>query len=239
MNRTVQFIIGILAIALALAAGFYGRNAYLREVSTYQVPVPVAEIPAYSVLTESMFQLRDMPRTLETLPYFQTLADLKGKISNQPLAAGLPVPNVSAVAAEQFRLAAPVFEVVSIPVDPVSAVGGQVQIGQRVNLYSMMSVETDASQSTTGATPSQKSIQVETIAANVLVVDVRTSQGVKAGPDTGETQANSGTSASNQQTEQVQILTLALEPGSVKQVLDAVATSKKQGGLLWTTMAIP
>jgi hypothetical protein len=118
-------------------------------------------------------------------------------------------------------------------------VGGQVQIGQRVNLYSMMSVETDANQSTTGTTPSQKSILVETIAANVLVVDVRTSQGVKAGPDTGETQANSGTSASNQQTEQVQILTLALEPGSVKQVLDAVATSKKQGGLLWTTLAIP
>jgi len=186
-----------------------------------------------------MFALRDMPRTMENLPYYQKAEDLTGLISVSALPAGLPVAKTAAVPPAQFRLADAAFEVLSIPVEPVSAVGGQIQIGQRVNLYSMVSVETEASQSASGATPSQKSIQVETIAANVLVVDVRTSQGVKAGPDTSEPQANSGTSAGNQQTEQVQILTLALEPGSVKQVLDAVAISKKQGGLLWTTLAIP
>jgi Flp pilus assembly protein CpaB len=240
MNRTVQFIIGLIAILLAVGAGVYGRNAYLREVSTYQVPVPVAEIPTYTVLSESMFQMRDMPRTLESLPYFQTLEALKGKISNSPLPAGLPVPNSSAVAAEQFRLAAAAFEVVSIPVDPVSAVGGQIQVGQRVNLYRMISEEADTSQSATGTQTPAKSIRVERIAGNVLVVDVRTSQGVKAGPDSGDGQSSNGSMTSgNQQTEQVQILTLALEPEAVSKVLDAVATSKKQGGLLWTTLAVP
>ena len=35
MNRVTQFIIGLIAIALALGAGFYGRTLYLKEVSTY------------------------------------------------------------------------------------------------------------------------------------------------------------------------------------------------------------
>jgi hypothetical protein len=69
MNRTVQFIIGVLAIGLAIAAGIYGRNTYLKEVSTYQIPVPVAEVPPYSVLTSEMSAMRDMPRTMENLPY--------------------------------------------------------------------------------------------------------------------------------------------------------------------------
>lgn len=44
MNRTVQFIIGVIAVVVALGAGFYGRNLYLKEVSTYQVPVPINAI---------------------------------------------------------------------------------------------------------------------------------------------------------------------------------------------------
>lgn len=42
----------------------------------------------------------------------------------------------------------------------------------------------------------------------------------------------------DKQVEQVQILTLALEPNLVGTVLEAVAISEKQGGLLWTTLAI-
>ena len=78
MNRAAQFIIGLLAIVLAIGAGIYGRNIYLKEVSTYQIPVPVATIQPYTVLSEAMFQMRDMPRTMETLPYYQSLTDLKG-----------------------------------------------------------------------------------------------------------------------------------------------------------------
>ena len=138
MNRTVQFIIGVLAIGIAIAAGFYGRNAYLKEVSTYQIPVPVAEIPPYTVLTSEMFAMRDMPRTMENLPYYQKAEDLSGLISVSALPASLPVAQTGAVPPAQFRLADAAFEVLSIPVEPVSAVGGQIQIGQRVNLYQMI-----------------------------------------------------------------------------------------------------
>jgi hypothetical protein len=91
MNRGVQIITGGLCILLALAAGVYGRNTYLKEVSTYPVPVPIRAIPPYTLLSADLFQMREMPRAMERLPYFQTAS-----------------------------------EVVSIPVTPVSTVGGQV-----------------------------------------------------------------------------------------------------------------
>ena len=238
MNRTVQFVIGILAVGLAIAAGIYGRNTYLKEVSTYQIPVPVAAIPPYTILNDSMFTLRDMPRTMESLPYFQTTADLTGLISVSGIPAGLPVARTNAVVPASFRLADAAFEVLSIPVEPVSAVGGQIQIGQRVNLYQMIRQQPVEGQAA-GDENDAEHFTVERIAESVLVVDVRTSQGVTAGPTSEERTGNSSQSGGNQQVEQVQILTLALEPGLVQNVLDAVASAKKQGGLLWTTLATP
>ena len=232
MNRGIQIIIGALCILLAAAAGIYGRNTYLKEVSTYQIPVPVHAIPPYTLLSADLFQMREMPRTMENLPYFQTMSEMSGLISTAPIPAGLPVAKTSAVASSEFRLADAAFEVVSIPVAPVSAVGGQVQIGQRVNLYRMIEKQDE-----TGEGSSIKSFTVEVIASSVLVVDVRNSQGAQAGP--ANRQQESGSLGTEEQLEQVQILTLALEPGLVQPVLEAVATAEKQGGLLWTTLATP
>lgn len=239
MNRTVQFIIGLLAVALAIGAGIYGRNVYLKEVSTYQIPVPITAIPPYTVLEEGMFQMRDMPRTMASLPYFQSLTDVKGLITTNGLPSGLPVARSNAVPASQFRLAEAVFEVVSIPVEPVSAVGGQIQIGQRVNLYQMIKTEPLVGEKTANSETSVERFTVEQIANSVLVVDVRTAQGVSAGPTNSNSQENVGMPGGNDQVEQVQILTLALDPDLVQKVLDAVASTKKQGGLLWTTLATP
>jgi len=238
MNRTVHFVIGLLAAVLAVAAGIYGRNAYLKEVSTYQIPVPVADIAPYTILSENLFVMRDMPRTMETLPYFQTTADLTGMISVSGLPAGLPVAKTSAVPPGQFRLADAAFEVLSIPVEPVSAVGGQIQIGQRVNLYHMTRQEPKSGEDPNDPENAEH-FTAERIAASVLVVDVRSSQGVTAGPRSQPQEGNSSLAGSGDQVEQVQILTLALDPDLVQSVLDAVASSKKQGGLLWTTLAIP
>lgn len=238
MNRTVQFVIGVVAVVLAIAAGFYGRNVYLKEVSTYLIPVPVVAISPYTVLSESMFALRDMPRTMENLPYFQTTADLTGMISVSGLPAGLPVSKTSAVPASQFRLADAAFEVLSIPVEPVSAVGGQIQVGQRVNLYHMTRQEPKSKEDPNDPENAER-FTAERIAASVLVVDVRTSQGVTAGPRSQAQEGNSSLAGGSDQVEQVQILTLALDPDLVQSVLDAVASSKKQGGLLWTTLATP
>jgi Flp pilus assembly protein CpaB len=138
MNRAIQFGIGLIAILLALGAGFYGRNVYLKEVSTYQVPVPVSSMPAYTILKADMFQLREMPRTMQALPYYQSTADLVGRITKVTLPSGLPIAQESAVPVADFRLADPNFEVLSIPVEPVSAVGGQIRVGERVNLYQVI-----------------------------------------------------------------------------------------------------
>ncbi len=239
MNRTTQFIIGLLAVVLALAAGLYGRNAYLKEVSTYQIPVPVKDIQPYTVLDASFFEMREMPRAMETLPYFQSIQDLSGKIAVMKLSAGLPIASISAVAPAQFRLADATFEVVSIPVDPVSAVGGQIRIGQRVNLYQMEKASDANSTQSSTQNESEGQIEVKQIASHVLVVDVRTSQGASAGPNNAETKSNGSLSSGSQQVDQVQILTLALAPDQVQTVLDAVAAAKKEGGLLWTTLAVP
>jgi len=235
MNRVTQLVIGLLAITLAIGAGIYGRNVYLKEVSTYQVPVPVTALPAYTVLSADMFQMRDMPRAMESLPYYQSIDTLAGKISTVPLPSGLPVPQANVVPVAEFRLADASFEVLSIPVDPVSAVGGQVRIGERINLYQVIPAPTDAQ--TADPTKDPGSFQINPIAEKVQVVDVRSAQGAAAETSQQETKSNSF--GSGQQVEQVQILTLAVEPGQVKTILDSVATAKKQGGLLWTSLAIP
>lgn len=236
MNRTIQFIIGLIAVVVALGAGYYGRNLYLKEVSTYQVPVPIRAIPAYTVLDTDMFQLREMPRTIESLPYYQSIQDLSEKISTIPLAAGLPVAQNYAVPIAQFRLADAAFEVLSIPVEPVSAVGGQIRIGERVNLYQVLP-EKIVPESTDTSANNLPNFKVELIAKSILVVDVRNAQGVTA--EANQRSEDNSAFGGSPQNEQVQILTLAVDPKAVDIILNAVAASKKQGGLLWTTLARP
>ena len=236
MNRAVQFVIGLVAIGVAIGSGLYGRGVYLKEVSTYTVPVPVAPIPAYTVLASDMFQLREMPRTLEALPYYQRTSDLVRQISTVPLPAGLPIPQENAVPVAKFRLAGPDLEVLSIPVEPVSAVGGQIRIGQRVNLYQVMK-RSEQTASTTVSTNNPAPFEVQEIEADVLVVDIRNDEGLTADSDSvGKRATALGGIAQN---EKLQILTLAVKPGSVPTILIAVASAQKQGGLLWTSLATP
>ena len=236
MNRVTQFIIGLIAIALALGAGFYGRTLYLKEVSTYQVPVPVNAIPAYTILNPELFQMREMLCTMESLPYYQSIQALDGMISAVPLPAGLPIAQANAMPVAQFRLADAAFEVISIPVEPVSAVGGQIRIGEHVNLY-QVSEEAVAPGNTDLKENNQPGFKVELIAGSILVVDVRNAQGVAA--ESSQKSDGNSTFNSSPQTEQVQILTLAVKPEAVNDILNAVANAKKQGGLLWTTLATP
>ena len=236
MNRVTQFVIGIIALALAAGAAFLGRDRYLEEVSTFQLPVPISEIPAYTPLRADLFEMRELPRAMDSLPYYQASADLEGKMSTVSLPAGLPVARVNAEPISQFRLAEETLEVLSIPVEPVSAVGGQVRIGERVNLYQVLpGVENPAGP--TLFSRGQPAVIVELIARSVLVVDVLTSRGAPAGVPRGS--EGGSLLGGSVEAEPVQILTLAVDPGAVEAILAAVGASQKQGGLLWTTLALP
>jgi hypothetical protein len=233
MNRTVQFLIGLISILTALVIGYLGRNMYLKEVSTDQIPVPTNPISSYTLLDQSMFQMREVPKAVTAMSYYGTLEELDGKISVVTLPVDLPVPQTQAVSVESFRLADADMEVISIPIEPVSAVGGQIRIGERINLYRMV-----LDQQTNNLSGEQDSrIRILCIAEDVLVVDVRNAQGAAA--EAQQSQQDAGVFSSQTQQEQVQILTLAVSPGMVGEILDAVAASKKQGELLWTTLAIP
>ena len=233
MNRTVQFLIGIISIIIALVIGYLGRNMYLKEVSTDQIPVPIHPISSYTLLDQSMFQMREVPKAVSAMSYYGTLDELDGKISVVTLPADLPVPQMQAVSVESFRLADADMEVISIPVEPVSAVGGQIRIGEHINLYRMVMDQ----QANTLSGEQESRIRILCIAEDVLVVDVRNAQGAAA--EAQQSQQDAGVFSSQTQQEQVQILSLAVPPGMVGEILDAVAASKKQGELIWTTLAIP
>jgi Flp pilus assembly protein RcpC/CpaB len=198
--------------------------------------VPISAIPAYTVLNADMFQMREMPRIFESLPYCQSIQDLNGKISTVPLPAGLLVAQTNAVPIVQFRLADAAFEVLSIPVEPVSAVGGQIRIGERVNLYQVLPEKIDPEKADISAND-QPTFKVELIAGSILVVDVRNAQGVAA--ESNQKSEDNSALGGSPQHEQVQILTLAVKPEAVDLILNAIAVSKKPGGLLWTTLALP
>lgn len=232
MSRTWQMAIGVLAAVLALLAGIYGRSLYLKEVSTYLIPVPAADIQPYTVLRAEMFQMKEMPRAFAGLAYYQSAAELDGRVAAGRLSGGLPVPLDMAIPVQDFRLADASLEVISFPVEPVSAVGGQIHIGSRINIYRMV---VDPEKPAAGGQPNYV---VEQIATSTLVVDVRSMSGAPASARTqdGETGLLSG---QNQQAEQTQILTIAVDPALTATILDAVTAVKKRGGLLWTSLAVP
>ena len=236
MRRSIQLMIGLLSIFLAVAAGYYGRNAYLYQVSTLEVPVPKQDIPPYTLLTASLFELREFPRAMEDLPYFHSLKDLTGRISTSNLLTGLPVAYSHTATLPDFRLADASLEVLSIPVKPVSAVGGQIRIGERINLYKMSVIQVEEHEPAAGSTVREG--QVTLVAGSVRVVDVRSARGEEAGPAQAK---GSGESITNEQKdpEQTQILTLAVPPDLVEAILKAVVEAEDAGGLLWASLALP
>ncbi len=136
-NRLFEFLLGFLALAFALGGAWYGRTAYLRNVTVVKLPVPVQDIGPYTLLTSDLLTLQEFPRALieQTGGYATQPADLIGQITTSTLAASLPVPASLVVSSENFRLADPSLEVISIPISPENAVGGQLQIGEWVNVY--------------------------------------------------------------------------------------------------------
>jgi len=245
-TRIVTLIIGLLSLAAGALAATYAYNQYNRLVATADIVVPAAPVPPYTRITPDLLKVRQVPRPLLQEPVYQTAEQLVGKISTVPLIPGEPVYLAYAVGLAQFRLSSdPLLEVVSFPVDPAQAVGGQVRTGSRVNLYrAAVRRPSEVAASSTPVTTTTLST-VEVLASYVQVVDVRGGRGepVRALGATGDpasatTNDSTKTSSSSQSQQQVplQIVTVAVSPDVAGKIV-GLAAEQKAGVQLWVSLA--
>jgi len=234
MRDRWKILIGLIALAVALAAGQYAYQQYDRLVTTTEIVVPSVALPPYSLITAGDLTLRALPRPLLHEPIYTKPSELVGKVTTARLAAGQLIYRHQAVEAGQFRLADdPTLEVVSFPVQVEQAVGGQVRPGSRVNIYRAVyqtSVKTDNAITATMLITDAEYAGVEVLADSVLVVDVRAQKGepattVESRPTASSTSNLPGSSSasSKQQVMPVQIVTVAVPPEIARDIVRLVA----------------
>jgi len=234
MKRMLQILLGLIAIAAGIGGAWYGRTTYLESVVTINLPVPQQDIKPYTLLTTEMLAWRSFPRALvaQQGDYTTQPEHLTGKITTSHLVAGLPVPHKLVAVPSEYRLAASNLEVISLPVTPEMAVGGQIQIGDQINLYRLTAWDEQSNlvdQSAITDTlmiPLQKTITTIELIATVPVVQVLSDDGVS------ETETS-------EETLPLQILVLAAPPDIIQGILEALASTTVGNNQLWITLAIP
>ena len=226
-SRIIQIILGLVAIAAAILGANYWQKNYLAGITMTKIPVPKADIPPYTLLTAEMFTEQEYPRALvEQGAYQLSAADLQGSISVETLLTSLPVAKRMAVPPDQFRLADPSLEVISLPAEATMAVGGQVHIGEMVNIYCLIPA---LKQTDENAPPPKPEVA---FVARVPVVAVLA--------DSGQPLVSTSTQNSqDSQPKPMEILLVAAPPETVQTILDAIALVQHEGASLWVTLATP
>jgi hypothetical protein len=219
-RRIFEAVVGVVLLVVAFVAAYFFQQAYKSGVEYRALPVPVREIAPYTILTEEMFVLKDFPSAL-TGGYAAAVGQLAGRLSNSRIPAALPVPLVLVSSPESFRLADPSLEILSIPIDPKAAIGGQVRAGERINLYRI--IPPDAVFIPLGA---DKPIldSVTLVAENIPVVMVLGDNGASAG------QSESGRIVS------ARVLILSVTEQERDAILNLMAEING-GAMMWITLA--
>ena len=251
MKRIFQIILGLIAIAAGLAGAWYGRSTYLESVVTVQLPVPAQDLEPYTLITPDLLTWRDFPRALvaEQGEYATQPEELTGKITTSMLVASLPVPHRRVASPNEFRLADPTLEVLSLPVAPEMAVGGQVQIGDQVNIYRLTAWEeqTDsliALPENALSIDANNIIQVgETLTETIPTAQPKTFTEIEliATVPVVQVLSGDGTAEADNEEEMIplQILVLAAPPEVAQDILDAQAATTVGNNQLWITLATP
>jgi len=216
MTRRTTLFAGLVAIVLGLAIGMYAYAQADRMIAVAQVPVPAVDIPPYTLIQEGMLGWREVPRSLLAERIVARPEQVVGRIAVVPLYHGQVIYPHYLRLPEGFRFTAdPTMEVVSFPVEPERAVGGQVRIGQRINIYAL-------NRKGGGGWP---------VAQGVPVVDVRGPRGqsveVKAGSYL-ERELNPASQAP------VAIITVAVPAELAMQIATLAASSDT---VFWVTLA--
>ena len=240
MTRKAQIAIALFALLAAAAAGVYVYRAFDQMVTTAQVVTPAQAIPAGALIEPEMLSAREVPRPLLDEAIYTDPADLVGRVAVAPLGAGMVIYRAFAVDQDDYRLVDdPELAIVSFPVDPARAVGGQIQPGHRVDVWRLVSVRPSG-----GITLTQMAAGTWATATllvqDVPVVDVRarSGQAVARQPQAvpgrieGGEEANTAARASAS----LQILTVGVPPQVAETILTLVA-EETAGAELWVALA--
>lgn len=228
MNRRVSLIVFAVSSAVALASFFYASVRFEDLVVTVPIVTARTDIPAYSQITVEMLEARELPRELLTEPIYRDAGQVVGLISTITIPQGSLIYQEFAVPAETFRLASdPGLEVLSFPVDPAKAVGGQIMRGQRINIYRIARGSQPAGGMSAHEALLTESAEVELLAVSVLVVDVRSARG-------------EAVSADGERTEDrplpLSIITVAVDPETAQELIRLMGELRNQYDL-WVTLA--
>ena len=234
MNRRTQLILGVVALIFAAVAGYGVYTYFERLTTTATVPVPQVPIPAGALITADLLQEREVPRMLLREPIYTTLESLAGQVAQIPLQPGLVIYQAHAVPPQEYRFVTdPTLSVVSVPVDPARAVGGQIQPGHTVDLWALPALSADASPAAT--------LTATLVLTDAPVVDVRSSQGravarqAQAVP--GQYTAGDEQATANSQQAPLQILTLALPVTQTETLMSWLTAEENGRAVLWTALA--
>jgi len=229
-------VVGLIALLAAAGSGLYAYCFYDSLITTATVVTVSETVPPYALLTTEMLEEKPVPRGILDEPIYRSANELVGSITTATLIPGQLIYRHQAVPVVNFRYTDdPSLEVVSFPVDPAKAVGGQVRIGQQINIYRVLKVDSNALELSEkdGILSLPKEAEAETLAENVPVVDVRASRGEPAGQQVATSRAENVRSEMQHPT---QIITVAVPPGIAKSLVE-LAVEDQGDYEIWVSLA--
>jgi Flp pilus assembly protein CpaB len=243
-QRNWLLIVGALALLAAVGGGLYAYRFYDSLVTTAKVVTVSVAIPPYTLITADLLEERSVPRPILEEPVYRTPDELVGKVTTMALVPGQIIYRHQAASQAGFRYTDdPALEVVSFPVDPSKAVGGQVKIGHRINVYRVRELDLESASSMLGR-PSGGTVVVtdpigdrgaesEILAQGIQVVDVRARQGEPAGHSSASSQVER---TKPESAKPLQILTVAVDPETAQELVE-LAVEDQKAFEIWVTLA--
>jgi hypothetical protein len=240
VSRRVQVIIALIAMLAAVGVGYYAYREFDRMITVTQVVTPDEAIPAGALIEADMLTRRDAARSFTDEDIFVEVDELVGRVAAVPLRPGMVIYRTFAAPQREYRLVDdPRLAVVSFPVDPARAVGGQLQPGHRLDIWRLVSVRPSAEAALAELAAGQWATAT-LLVESAPVVDVRASSGlaVARSPQAipGELEGDGRQTAGLGASGALQILTVGVPPSMAQTILTLVA-EERAGAELWVSLA--
>lgn len=250
MKNRLSLLIAVISFLIALGVGWFAETQYQALVATAELVVPSVEIPPYTVVVPQMFKLASFPAPMAQEPLYRELAEVSGKITTKTLRPDQLIYRDQLVPLKQFRYTDDErLEIASFPIKPEEAVGGQIKPGQRINIYRLV-LQPTLNQSVANS-PDPKvwlaapGAGIELLQSDVLVVDVRSTQGSPiTSPPKVQSSSSDATSfgatetSSSSTNRPLTILTVAVPPDVAKDILRMAGEAHLASRyLLWVTLS--